>query len=102
MPDLHRPAPSDTVGPVVKKALVVLLVVVVVLTGMPVIAGMSGMASCPDCGPAVVAGATCAAAILVAGVALLLALLTRRLRSRMAVVQLPLHTFLLERPPRLA
>ncbi|MGH9149349.1 MAG: hypothetical protein ACRD0D_00815 [Acidimicrobiales bacterium] len=85
-----------------KKALVVLLVVVVVVTGMPVVMGMPGMASCPDCAPAVLAGPTCAVAILAAGVALLLALLTRRLRSRAAVVRLLLHPFLLERPPRLA
>ena len=79
-----------------------LLVVVVVLTGLPILMGMAGMASCPDCGPAVLAGATCAMAILVAGVALLLALFTRHLRSRTAVMRLQLHTFLLERPPRLA
>ena len=85
-----------------KKALLVLVVVVVVLTGLPILMGMAGMASCPDCGPAVLAGATCAMAILAAGVALLLALFTQRLRSRTAVMRLQLHTFLLERPPRLA
>jgi len=86
----------------VKKALVVLLVVVVVVTGLPILMGMSGMASCPDCGPAVLAGATCAVGILAAGVVLLLALFTQRLRRRTAVVRLLLHTFLLERPPQLA
>ncbi len=85
-----------------KKALVVLLVVVVIVTGLPVLAAMAGMASCSDCGPAVLAGATCAVAILAAGVALLLAVFTQRLRNRSAVVRLLLHTFLLERPPRLA
>ena len=85
-----------------KKALLVLVVVVVVLTGLPILMGMAGMASCPDCGPAVLAGATCAMAILAAGVALLLALFTQRLLSRTAVMRLQLHTFLLERPPRLA
>ena len=85
-----------------KKALLVLFVVVVVLTGLPILMGMAGMASCPDCGPAVLAGATCAMAIVAAGVTLLLALFTQRLRSRAAVVRLQLHTFLLERPPRLA
>lgn len=85
-----------------KKALLVLVVVVVVLTGLPILMGMAGMASCPDCGPAVLAGATCAMAILAAGVALLLALFTQRLRSRAGVIRLQLHTFLLERPPRLA
>lgn len=85
-----------------KKALVVLLVVVVIVTGLPVLMTMSGMASCSDCGPAVLAGSTCAVAILAAGVALLLAVFTQRLRRRAAVVRLLLHTFLLERPPRLA
>ena len=86
-----------------KKALLVLLVVVVVvLTGLPILMGMAGMASCSDCGPAVLAGASCAMAILAAGVALLLALFTQRLRSGTAVMRLQLHTFLLERPPRLA
>ncbi len=85
-----------------KKALLVLLVVVVVLTGLPIPMGMAGMASCPDCGPAVLVGATCAMAILVAGVALLSALFTQRLRSGAAVIRLQLRTFLLERPPRLA
>lgn len=85
-----------------KKTLVVLLVVVVIVTGLPVLMTMSGMASCSDCGPAVLAGATCAVAILAAGVALLLAVFTQRLRSRTAVARLLLHTFLLERPPRLA
>ena len=85
-----------------KKTLVVLLVVVVVVTGLPVLMTMSGMASCSDCGPAVLAGATCAVAILAAGVALLLAVFAQRLRRRTTVVRLLLHTFLLERPPRLA
>ena len=85
-----------------KKALLVLMVVVVVLTGLPILMGMAGMAACADCGPAVLAGATCAVAILAAGVALLLTLITQRLRSGTAVVRLQLHTFLLERPPRLA
>lgn len=85
-----------------KKALVVLLVVVVIVTGLPVLMGMSGMASCRDCGPALLVGAACAVAILAAGVALLVALLMQRLRRRTAAVRLLLHTFLLERPPRLA
>lgn len=85
-----------------KKALLVLLVVVLVLTGLPVLMGMAGMASCPECGPAVLAGAGCAMAILAAGAALLLALFTQRLGSRTAVIRPQLHSFLLERPPRLA
>lgn len=90
------------VVPVVKKALVVLLVVVVVVTGMPVLLGMSGMASCDDCGSAVVVGAGCVAAILTGGAALCLALLARRVSRRRSAFRLPLHGFRLERPPRLA
>jgi hypothetical protein len=86
---------------VVKKALLVLLVLVVVVTGLPVVVGGSSMATCPECGPTLGAVA-CTVAILAGGVALLLALLARRLRSRRDVMAPLLHSFLLERPPRLA
>lgn len=85
-----------------KKALVLLLVVVVVLTGLPVVIGMAGMGSCAECGPAVLVGATCTAAVLAAGVILLVALLAERLRRRNESFRLLLRVFLLERPPRLA
>ncbi|MFP5319164.1 MAG: hypothetical protein ACLGI2_12850 [Acidimicrobiia bacterium] len=83
-----------------KKALVVLLVLVVVVTGLPIVMGMSAMAPCADCGPAVLAA--CSVAILAAGVAIVLALLALRLGTRRQAVRLLLHSFLLERPPRLA
>ena len=84
-----------------KKALVILLLVVVVSTGLPILMGMSGMATCQDCGPAVLM-ASCTVAILTAGAALALALISLRFRYRREPVRLLLHSFLLERPPRLA
>ena len=93
---------TATVAIVVKKALVVLLVLVVLLTGLPILMGMSGMATCFDCGPAVLLGAGCVLAVLASAVALLFALFVRRLRLRRDIVLSSLHSFLLERPPRLA
>jgi len=84
----------------VKKALVVVLVVLVVATGLPILMGMSGMAVCHDCGPALVL--SCGFAVLAAGVAFMLTLLSVRHRSRGDITRLLLHSFLLERPPRLA
>lgn len=78
----------------------VLLVLVVVVTGLPIVMGMSAMAPCADCGPAVVAA--CTVAILAAGVAIVLALVALRLGSRRQPMRLLLRSFLLERPPRLA
>ena len=85
-----------------RKALVVLVVVVLVATGLPILMTMSGMAACPDCGPALVAGAGCMVAVLAAGVALLLAVAAGRHRNHDETVRASLHSFLLERPPRLA
>jgi len=97
-----RPSPV-TVDRVVKKALVVMLVVIVVVTGLPLIMGLSGMAPCPDCGSGLlVGGGVCTLAFLVAGAALLLVLLAHHVRGLDVVLRLRLHAFLLERPPRLA
>lgn len=85
-----------------KKTLVILLVLVVVVTGIPLMAGMSGAAGCRDCDPAVALAPLCMAAVLTAGVALVLGLLGLRLRSRLRMARLLLHGFVLERPPRLA
>ena len=86
-----------------KKVLVVLLVVLVVVTGLPIAMamGIGGMAACQDCGPAVLVG-VCMLAVLAAGVALALVLLATRVRARREEIPLLLHSFLLERPPRLA
>ena len=84
-----------------KKALVIVLVVLVVVTGMPILmGGMGGMAACQDCGPAVLVGG-CTLAVLAAGVSLALVMLVTRLRSRSESIPRLLHSFLLERPPRL-
>lgn len=83
-----------------KKALVVLLVLIVVLTGLPIMMGMDGMAACSDCGPATLVGA-CVLAILAAGAALLVIFSGVRIGNRRDALQRLLHNFLLERPPRL-
>ena len=83
-----------------KKALVVLLVVLVVMTGLPILMGMDGMAACSDCGPAILVGA-CVLAVLAAGAALLVFLSGVRIGIRRDALQRLLHNFLLERPPRL-
>ncbi len=85
-----------------KKALLILLVLVVVVTGIPLMAGMSGAPGCRDCGPAVAVAPLCMAAVLTAGVSLALGLLGLRLRNRPRLAPLLLHSFVLERPPRLA
>lgn len=78
----------------------VLLVLVVLVTGLPIVMGMSAMAPCAGCGPAVLAG--CTVAILAAGVAMVLALVALRLGRRGQAMRLLLHSFLPERPPQLA
>lgn len=79
-----------------------LLVVLVILTGLPIpmSMGMGGMTACQDCGPAVLV-ATCTLAVLAAA-ALALVLVSTRIRGRRDSVPVLLHSFLLERPPRLA
>ena len=86
-----------------KKGLVVLLVLLVVMTGLPIpmAMGMGGMAACEDCGPAMLVGA-CTFAVLAAAIGLAVVLLATRLRNRRESIPLLLHSFLLERPPRLA
>lgn len=84
-----------------KKALVISLVVIVVVTGLPVLMAMSGMAQCHDCGEAVVS-MVCVLAVLAVGVAMLLLLAGVRLRPGDDSSRLRLHAFLPERPPRLA
>ena len=84
----------------VKRALFIALVIVVVVTGLPVLMGMGGMAECADCGPGVLLPMTCLAAL--AGVAATLpALLRSRLRSRDLFLRLALFTSAFERPPQL-
>lgn len=76
-----------------------LLVVVVLVTGLPI---FMGMGTCADCSSATLVAAGCAVAILTAGIALVVALVARRLRTQPERVRLLLQSYLLERPPRLA
>ncbi len=82
-----------------KQALVLILVVVVAVTGLPVLMGMSGMATCHDCPPALAGGPACVLGVLVTGLAFLLAF-GPRLCAHEKVVRLRLHAVLIERPPR--
>jgi len=86
---------------VVKKALVLAVVVVVVVTGLPVLMGMSGMATCHDCPPASAGGPMCILAVLTAGLAFVLGF-GPRARDHEKMLRLRLHAFFIERPPRLA
>lgn len=84
-----------------KKALVIVLIVLVVATGLPVMMGMSGMVACQDCGPVILMGA-CTFAVVAAGFVFLLMLLASQFRAQAASSRSLLHSYLLERPPRLA
>ena len=83
-----------------KRALFIALVVVVLMTGLPVLMGMAGMAVCADCGPGVLLPMMCVAA-LVGAAAVLPALLRSRFRSRERLLRLALVTSVFERPPQL-
>ena len=85
----------------VKRALFIALVVVVLMTGLPVLMGMAGMAVCADCGPGVLLPMMCVAATLAGVAAVLPALLRSRFRSRERLLRLALVTSLFERPPQL-
>ncbi len=83
-----------------KKGLLIALVVLVVLTGIPVVIALPGMA-CPDCGSAaLMGGAGCA--VMVTAFSLFLLFGSQFLRSRREQGLRPTHSFTLERPPRLA
>lgn len=58
-----RPAPVVRILPVVKKALIVVLVVLVVVTGVPLLMG-TGAGGCADCSTGVLAAATTCVAVL--------------------------------------
>ncbi|MGH9151271.1 MAG: hypothetical protein ACRD03_02455 [Acidimicrobiales bacterium] len=84
-----------------KRALVVGLVIVVVITGIPVVVGMSG-AACADCDLGVLLAGACVAAVLAAAVGIALARRTERLPARSEPLAGLLATSGLYRPPRLA
>ena len=83
-----------------KKGLLIALVVLVVLTGVPVVIAMPGMA-CPDCGSAaLMGGAGCA--VMVMAFSLFLLFGSQLLRSRREQGLRFVPSSALERPPRLA
>ena len=79
-----------------KTALVVLLILLVLATGLPMPAGIAAMPACQNCGPA-----SLVAACTLATVAAVLMVLCIRLHRRRDTIPVSLHSFLLERPPRL-
>ena len=83
----------------VRRALFIALIIVVVMTGLPVLMSMGGMAACDDCGPGVLLPMTCLAA-LVGAATLLLTLLRSRLRCGDRSLGLALVTSVFERPPQ--
>lgn len=83
-----------------KRGLLIGLVIIILMTGLPVLMGMAGMAACFDCGPGVLLPMTCLAA-LVGVAALLPALLRSRLRARERLLRLALVTSVFEPPPQL-
>ncbi len=100
---MWRSSPATVRGVVNwKKALLVALVVLLVLIGVPML--MPGMSAgmCPDCGPAVMAGAVCALAAVLAGFVLTVALLARLLRMRRDEMFELVRAVVFDRPPQLA
>ncbi len=76
------------------------LVILVVLTGIPVVIAMPGMA-CPDCGSAaLMGGAGCAVMVMAFSLFLLFGSQFLRARREQGIRLVP--SFAFERPPRLA
>jgi hypothetical protein len=81
--------------------LVIALVVLVLVTGLPVLMGMDGMASCESCTRGVLGGMVCLA--ILAGLASALAsVVTSRVSPGRRPLRSSLLVHLLERPPQLA
>ena len=88
------------VGGDVKKGLLIALVILVVLTGVPVVIVMPGMA-CQDCGSVgLMGGSGCALIVLAFSLFLLFG--SQVLRARREQVLRFIPSYALERPPRLA
>ncbi|MGH3469937.1 MAG: hypothetical protein ACRDQF_19635 [Thermocrispum sp.] len=83
-----------------RRALVILLVVLVLVTGLPVMMGMSGMASCETCDPVVLGAMTCLA-VLAGAVLVLPTMMGVRFRTRHRSMRARLLVHLVERPPQL-
>ena len=78
----------------------IFLVLVMLVTGVPILMGMSDMGTCDECGPAVLL-ASCAAAILAGALLLLQSRPAFRLRYNLALLPGPHYGQALERPPQL-
>lgn len=78
----------------------IFLVLVMLVTGIPILMGMSDMGTCDECGPAVLL-ASCAAAILVGGVLLSESRHAMRVRFNLALLPGRHYWQALERPPQL-
>ena len=96
----HTSGCACYVGDDVKKGLLIALVILVVLTGIPVVIAMPGMA-CQDCGSAaLMSGSGCALIVLAFSLFLLFGSQFLRARREQGLRFIPSHAF--ERPPRLA
>ena len=84
-----------------KKALLVALVVLIALLGVPMLMSGTGMATCHDCGAAIL-GPSCMLALLTAAVAIALSAWSRPAHVLREHLLLLLRAALLERPPQLA
>jgi heme/copper-type cytochrome/quinol oxidase subunit 4 len=84
----------------VKKGLLIALVILVVLTGIPVVIAMPGMA-CQDCGSAALMGGS-GCALIVLAFRLFLVFGSQFLRARREQGLRLVPSFAFERPPRLA
>ncbi len=83
-----------------RRTLVVALVIVVVLTGLPILMGMGGMAFCAECGPGLIGPMLCLAALAAIGFALPRLLATRAGTDPGRAMRSLLLASLLERPPQ--
>jgi hypothetical protein len=82
-----------------KRLLVVAVVMILVLTGLPLLVGMSGM-TCANCPPALPAAGQCVG-VLAGAAAVFALLLSGRLRSRSSHPRPWLYALVFERPPQL-
>ena len=83
-----------------RRGLVILLILLVLVTGLPLLMGVDGMASCQTCEPA--ASFMACPALLVGAAVLFMVLVGRRVSRRHPSLRTRLLPGLLERPPQFA
>lgn len=83
-----------------KRLLVVAVALILVVTGIPVLVGMGGMQTCADCPPGLPTPGQCLG-VLAGAAAVLVLLLSGRLRSRSRWLRPWLYVQVFERPPQL-